>query len=152
MTDQTTLSFKQVLAALDQGHKVKLPEWTGYWFADLSTPEHLIKVLTRTGDILDTPWLEALSTRDDWQITDGSLGFDFALLALKAGKCVARKRWNDKGMWLTIIKPGNAVHTSSKGGFPMLECIGMKTADGKMCPGWLASQTDMLAEDWEVIA
>jgi hypothetical protein len=25
----------------------------------------------------------------------------------------------------------------------------MKTADGKMQPGWLASQADMLAEDWE---
>ena len=36
-------------------------------------------------------------------------------------------------------------------GFPMQDCIGMKTADDKMQPGWLASQADMLAEDWIVV-
>ena len=33
----------------------------------------------------------------------------------------------------------------------MQDCIGMKTADDKMQPGWLASQADMLAEDWIVV-
>ena len=34
-----------------------------------------------------------------------------------------------------------------------MECLGfirMKTADGKILSGWLASQTDMLSEDWEI--
>lgn len=30
----------------------------------------------------------------------------------------------------------------------MQDCIGMKTADNKMQPGWLASQIDILSEDW----
>jgi hypothetical protein len=36
-------------------------------------------------------------------------------------------------------------------GYDMQDCIGMKTADGVMQPGWLASQADMLADDWEVV-
>lgn len=56
-----------------------------------------------------------------------------------------------KGMWLVLIHPGNAMHTSSAGSFDMQPCIGMKTADDKMQPGWLASQNDMLAEDWMVV-
>jgi len=75
--------------------------------------------------------------------------FDFgnAIAALKAGSKVARKGWNGKGMWLCLIHPGNAMHL----GFDMLPCIGMKTADNKMLPGWLASQTDMLANDWIIV-
>jgi hypothetical protein len=78
-----------------------------------------------------------------------SLTFGDAIHMLKAGKRVARAGWKGKGMWLTHINPGNAMHTSAAGAFDMQPCIGIKTADGKMQPGWLASQADMLAEDWE---
>lgn len=57
------------------------------------------------------------------------------------------KGWNGKGMWLCIIPHTNNMWK----GFPMQDCIGMKTADDKMQPGWLASQADMLAEDWIVV-
>jgi len=81
--------------------------------------------------------------------------FDFgtALRALKAGLKVQREGWNGKGMWLVLIEPGNAMHTSVAGQFAMQPCIGMKTAhpSGHMQPGWLASQADMLAEDWSVV-
>jgi hypothetical protein len=77
--------------------------------------------------------------------------FGHAIEAMKLGKKVARAGWNGKGMWLVIIQLGNAMHTSATGIFDMLPCIGMKTADDKMCPGWLASQTDMLAEDWQIV-
>jgi hypothetical protein len=79
--------------------------------------------------------------------------FDFstALLHLKSGRRVARDGWNGKGMWLVLIDPGNAMHTSAAGSFDMQPCIGMKTADGNMQPGWLASQADMLADDWSVV-
>lgn len=82
---------------------------------------------------------------------DIQLDFGAAIQALKAGKKVARIGWNGKGMWLVLINPGNAMHTSSAGSFPMQPCIGMKTANGLMQPGWLASQNDILAEDWEVV-
>ena len=77
--------------------------------------------------------------------------FGLALEALKHGERVARAGWNGKGMWLVLINPGNAMHRSAAGAFDMQPCIGMKTANGLMQPGWLAAQTDMLAEDWVIV-
>ena len=78
--------------------------------------------------------------------------FDFgeAIKKLKAGERVCRRGWNGKGMWLVLIHPGNAIHRSAAGGFDMQPCIGMKTAQDTMQPGWLASQADMLADDWQL--
>ena len=75
------------------------------------------------------------------------MSFGFAIEKLKQGMRIARKGWNGKGMWLTLIRPGNAMHL----GFEMQPCIGMKTANETMQPGWLASQADILADDWEVV-
>ena len=81
-----------------------------------------------------------------------AMTFGHAIEAMKQGKKVARAGWNGKGMWVRILFPGKVCYADTKVGiFETLSCIGMKTADGKMCPGWLASQTDMLAEDWQVI-
>lgn len=74
--------------------------------------------------------------------------FGEAIEHLKAGDRVARAGWNGKNMWLVLIHPGNAMHTSPAGSFDMQPCIGMKTATNDMQPGWLASQADMLADDW----
>lgn len=68
------------------------------------------------------------------------LDFGLALVALKRGGKVARAGWNGKGMWLALQTPDE----SSKMTLPY---IYMKTVDDKLVP-WLASQTDMLAEDW----
>lgn len=78
------------------------------------------------------------------------MNFGEAIEALKRGERVQRSGWNGKGMWLVLIRAGNAMHTSTAGGFDMQDCIGMKTAQGAMQPGWLASQPDMLAEDWSL--
>lgn len=77
------------------------------------------------------------------------LTFGAALVALKHGQKVARKGWNGKGMWLMLIP---ASHWETTRGLELLDglpWIGMKTVDDKFVP-WLASQTDMLAEDWEL--
>lgn len=66
--------------------------------------------------------------------------FCFALEALKAGARVQRAGWNGKGMWLALQRPDN----SSKMNLPY---IYMSTVTGDLVP-WLASQTDMLADDW----
>jgi hypothetical protein len=79
------------------------------------------------------------------------MNFGQALENLKSGHRVCREGWNGKDMWLTLIKAGNALHKSSAGAFDMQDCIGMKTATNVMQPGWLASQNDMLAEDWVVL-
>ena len=89
--------------------------------------------------------------------------FGLALEALKKGHKVARKGWNGKGMWLVLV-PGTPViyptPDTPYGKAGVTECeilphIDMWTtnAHGRraMLPGWLASQTDMLSEDWEVI-
>lgn len=69
-------------------------------------------------------------------------GFGLALEILKSGKKVARAGWNGKGMWLALQRPDQ----NSKMTLPY---IYMKTADDNVVP-WLASQTDMLADDWGV--
>ena len=77
--------------------------------------------------------------------------FGEAIEALKRGERIARTGWNGRGMWLVLILPGNAMHTSTAGAFDMQPCIGMKTAQGTMQPGWLASQADMLSDDWRIV-
>lgn len=79
------------------------------------------------------------------------MNFGQALDALKMGFCVARRGWNGKGMWLALIPAGDwlcQLHGVALG-LPKLPWIGMRTADEHFVP-WLASQTDILAEDWEV--
>lgn len=88
-------------------------------------------------------WRAAVAAADRNAMTFGA-----AIDVLKAGGRVCRAGWNGKGMWLILIRAGNAMHTSRFGGFDMQDCIGMKTAGGVMQPGWLASQADMLANDW----
>ncbi len=94
-----------------------------------------------------------------------ALTFGDALHMLKLGKRVARAGWNGKGMWLAYSPgsealpasafwaPPNAAYAREQGGTAVvLPCITMKTATGEILMGWLASQSDMLAEDWMVIA
>jgi len=87
------------------------------------------------------------------------MNFDFgsALNHMKAGFRVSRAGWNGKGMWLTIIDAIQGEQLSldlqelnDGKKIELLQWIGMKTADDKFVP-WLASQTDMLAEDWGIV-
>ena len=84
------------------------------------------------------------------------VNFGEAIEALKHGKRVAREGWNGKGMYLLLIK-GDAVRQAISDrygdggeGLPVCDAIYMKTADNKLIP-WLASQTDILAEDWVIL-
>ena len=83
----------------------------------------------------------------------GEMGFSEALYLLKRGYALARRGWNGKDMFIVLITNwgcewGNI--DESDGEYEAMDFIGMKIADDKFVP-WLASQTDMLAEDWEVI-
>lgn len=86
--------------------------------------------------------------------------FGLAIEALKAGRRVARTGWNGKGMWLVMdpgsvvneLRVGSAYHKAGlRGSITINPHIDMKTATGEMQPGWLASQTDMLADDWQIV-
>lgn len=79
--------------------------------------------------------------------------FGWALSQMKSGKRVARKGWNGKGMFLAYIKGSDWGFMKDELGlsvFKLDSWIGMKTADGHFVP-WLASQTDMISTDWEVV-
>lgn len=84
------------------------------------------------------------------------MDFGMALVALKRGECVARQGWNGKGMFL-FLQRGVPVQNEDVidyfgGRMPRVNpYICMKAADNSIVPGWLASQTDMLAEDWEIV-
>jgi len=74
---------------------------------------------------------------------DDKMTFQLALTFLKEGRSVAREGWNGKGMWIALQRPDE----NSKMTLPY---IYMKTAQGGLVP-WLASQTDILAEDWILV-
>ena len=86
------------------------------------------------------------------------MDFGEAIRALKDGKRVARTGWNGKGMFLFLV-PGSKFKVNRA---PLLGIypegteiqyhahVDMKTADGYVVP-WLASQTDVLSEDWMIV-
>lgn len=89
------------------------------------------------------------------------VNFGEALEALKAGQKVARDGWNGKGMFLYHVPAANyPAQRNTRGTMigvfpddmvPYGAYIAMKTAQNNVVP-WLASQTDVLAEDWAVVA
>ena len=78
-----------------------------------------------------------------FNVANQGLNFGSAISAMKDGKKVARKGWNGRGMWLAIQMPD----TYSKMQLPY---IYMNTAQSQLVP-WLASQADMLADDWCIV-
>lgn len=102
-----------------------------------------------------------------------AMSFGHALQALKEGHRVARAGWNGKGMWIALTpgsvfdarhaKPGHAAkfraeelhadlpHDGTENVIELTAHIDMRAADGSMVIGWLASQTDMLADDWLIV-
>lgn len=91
------------------------------------------------------------------------MSFGLAIKALKAGHKVARKGWNGKGMFLWL-KPAATVKAewckdpmlkglaeANGGEIEALGTICMFTAQKQILSGWLASQTDMLSEDWAIV-
>lgn len=86
------------------------------------------------------------------------MDFGTALKYLKFSSAkIARKGWNGKGMFIYFV-PANeypAQTQIAKDTFgdmvPYQAYIAMKTVNGSVVP-WLASQTDLLAEDWELVA
>lgn len=82
-----------------------------------------------------------------------SLSFGDVTQKMKSGHKVARGGWNGKGMFLFLVA-GDAWNfecdIDGVDGLSTLPFICMKTADNKLVP-WLASQTDIIANDWVVI-
>lgn len=107
-------------------------------------------------------WSPADVFERSYRPTQG-MTFGQALEAMKMGKKVARKGWNGKGMYIwvmpastvvgckNIVDPHLAEIDEEEGMICFLGSIRMRTADGSVLTGWLASQSDMLAEDWKIV-
>lgn len=94
----------------------------------------------------------------------GKMNFGHALAAMFDGHKVGRAGWNGKGMWICLGQGGvqTAENFWNKHTRAFAESIPerraevlpyfiMKTADDKILMGWLASQSDMVATDWEIL-
>lgn len=91
------------------------------------------------------------------------MNFGQAIEALKKGHKVARKGWNGRGMFLWL-KPAATIKAEwckdprlkclaeqNGGEIEALGTICMLTAQNEILTGWLASQSDMLADDWMIV-
>lgn len=93
------------------------------------------------------------------ELKDGLMSFSLALTVLKKGLRVARQGWNGRDMFIFLV-PGSHFEVNRP---PLLGIypagtpidyhahIDMKTAQGDVVP-YVASQTDLLAEDWLIVA
>lgn len=165
------MKFCDVQDALMAGKKVKLSNWkNAYWYYDQER-EEIMNHFEDAESNQDVP-TAALFPRDlvwvmkdNWEIVDDdpqkvpadTYSFGDAMNFLKGGKKVARKGWNGKNMFL-FLATDIEFHTqadlscvSNLEGDLTLPAVVMKTADDRFCVGWLASQTDMLSDDWYTV-
>lgn len=157
---------------MKEGKKVKLPSWGGYWCwnNEKNTVEmHCRKKESDSGnDILDIRETQRVEytleniCSDEWIIADekntpilgGEATFDFgqAIKYMKRGLKVTRKGWNGKKQYIQLATGISYKTTDGKVVNCEHEAIGNRaiafvgTSGVQM--GWLASQADMLAEDW----
>lgn len=88
------------------------------------------------------------------KVVESTFGFDVAIGLLKSGYKLQRKGWNGKNQYIELAK--NVSYQNSKGDIINVnhknygnKAIAFVGASGVQL-GWLASQADMLAEDWQV--
>lgn len=105
-----------------------------------------------------------IAAQEEAVLHEGEEGsFGQAVESLKFGRKVARKEWNGKGMFLwlkpmTMVKSEwchdpklKEIADNNGGEIVALGTICMKTANDEILTGWLASQTDMLSNDWILV-
>lgn len=102
-----------------------------------------------------TSWSPKEVFEEAYRPTDG-MNFGLAIEAMKNGERAARKGWNGKNMYVFLAYEADFVTDADISAFDQLEVevadmLIMKTAQDTFQPGWLASQADMLAEDWYIV-
>lgn len=160
------MRFEKALEQMKQGNKVKLPSWGGYWYWD--NDKQTVMIHCKDGRVLDIRETEVVEftlsniCSDEWIIADetntpilgGVATFNFgeAIKYLKRGMKVKRQGWNGKNQYIELATNISYMNASSEVVNCEHEAIGNKaiafvgTSGVQM--GWLASQSDMLAEDW----
>ena len=160
------MQFSEALKSMKNGSKVKLPSWGGFWKWD--PRKKTIIMITKDGDEMDIRETQVVEytlnniLSDDWIVADekncpqlgGEATFSFgeAIKYLKRGMKVARKGWNGKKQYIQLATgisykdaEGAVVNCKHEAiGNMAIAFVG--TSGVQM--GWLASQADMLADDW----
>lgn len=173
VVEEIGMTFSEAFKAMKAGAKVKLPSWGGYWFWDAEKQSIMMQCRPKDtdkgqGDLLDIRETQRVEytlsniLSDEWLIADetncpvlggeATFGFGDAIKYVKRGLKVKRKGWNGKNQYIQLAT-GILYNTADK---TIVNCnheaIGNKavafvgTSGVQM--GWLASQADMLAEDW----
>lgn len=173
VVEEIGMTFSEAFKAMKAGAKVKLPSWGGYWFWDAEKQSIMMQCRPKDtdkgqGDLLDIRETQSVEytlsniLSDEWLIADetncpvlggeATFGFGDAIKYVKRGLKVKRKGWNGKNQYIQLAT-GISYKTADK---TIVNCdheaIGNKavafvgTSGVQM--GWLASQADMLAEDW----
>lgn len=158
--------FRKAFELMKQGMKVKLPSWAGYWY--WSKEKQTIIMHTKDGidmDIRETQipdYTFSNIASDEWTLADskncpelgGEATFSFgeAIKYLKRGMKVARKGWNGKKQYIQLATgisyktaDGDIVNCEHDA-IGNMDIAFVGTSGVQM--GWLASQADMLADDW----
>lgn len=173
---KVNVSFKTAWELLKAGEKVKRAHWDGYWAIENGT----IMMHCKDGSVIDIKDMEDVvftfdeMAADDWQVAGESnsklmagaltstFTFGEAVRMLKAGKKVARRGWNGKGMFVVYQKgypqgiPCNK-QTAEAWGLnegDLFVCnpyLQIKNVNGSHSM-WVPSINDCLAADWEVVA
>lgn len=160
------MKFDRAFKLMKQGRGVKLPSWGGYWWWDEES--QTIFMYTKDGDCMDIRETQNVEytiqniLSDEWIVADGqncpildgeaTFSFGEAIKYLKRGMKVARKGWNGKKQYIQLATNISYKTADNETVNCKHDAIGNKaiafigTSGVQM--GWLASQADMLAEDW----
>ena len=160
------MKFEEALKAMKAGSKAKSPSWRGYWY--WSPEKETIIMHTKEGQELDIRETQSVAytlqniLADEWIVVNGqncpilggeaTFSFGEAVKYLKRGFKVARKGWNGKKQYIQLATgisykaaDGEVVNCEHNAIGNMAVAF---TGTSGVQMGWLASQADMLAEDW----
>lgn len=161
-----TMKFHEAFKLMKQGYPVKLPSWGGYWYWDAA--KETIVMHTKDGrelDIRETKRVEYTTLNilsDEWVLAstkncpamggEATFSFGEAIKYLKRGHKVARKGWNGKKQYIQLASgisykaPTGDIVNCEHDAIGNMAVAFVGTSGVQM--GWLASQADMLADDW----
>ncbi|WP_270601558.1 DUF2829 domain-containing protein [Anaerostipes hominis (ex Lee et al. 2021)] len=160
------MNFKTAFMKMKAGEKVKLPSWGGFWYWD--PDKQTVMMRTKDGEdldiretqtveytlsnILSDEWITADETNTPTLGGEATFSFGDAIKYLKRGLRVARKGWNGKEQYIELASgisyadPDGAVTNADHAAIGNQAIAFVGTSGVQL--GWLASQADMLAEDW----
>lgn len=167
------MKFEQALKEMKKGIPMKLPSWGGYWSWDEEKQTILMHCRPQDsdkgqGDVLDIRETQRVEytlmnvLSDEWIPADGenctilggtpTFGFGDAVKYLKRGLKVSRQGWNGKKQYIELAKnisyvnPTDEIVNAEHDAIGNMAIAFVGTSGVQL--GWLASQADMLAEDW----